>query len=47
MFGATFFFSFCPLKFFLSFFFYLQIGEIHVHDKTMDTVSNPKFQRIF
>ena len=46
MFGATFFFSFCPLKFFFSF-FYLQIGEIHVHDKTMDTVSNPKFQRIF
>lgn len=32
---------------FFFFFFYLQIGEIHVHDKTMDTVSNPKFQRIF
>lgn len=46
MFGATFFFCFCPLKLFLSF-FYLQIGEIHVHDKTMDTVSNPNFREYF
>lgn len=45
MFGATFFLVLSFEVFFS--FFYLQIGEIHVHDKTMDTVSNPKFQRIF